>query len=141
MPDRTARTSWEGGLKDGKGRTTFASSELGTFDVSWPARAESPNGMTSPEELLAAAHSSCFSMALSNEVAKAGGTPRSIQTQATVTLEVGKGITKVALEVRADVEGLDEDGFRQAAEAAKSGCPVSQLFQGNTEITLDAALG
>lgn len=141
MTDRTARTTWEGKLQDGKGRTHFASSDLGTFDVSWPARAEQPGGKTSPEEMLAAAHSSCYSMALSNEIAKAGGTPQSIETQAVVTLDTGSvSITKVALTVRAEVEGLDDDGFQKAAAAAKDGCPVSKLFEGNAEITLDAAL-
>lgn len=141
MTDRTARTEWEGGLAKGKGRTEFASSGIGTFDVSWPARAESPNGMTSPEEMLAAAHSSCYSMALSNEISKAGGTPANIETRATVTFDTNAvKITTVALTVRARVDGLDAEGFEAAAQAAKNGCPVSQLFAGNAEITLDAAL-
>ncbi len=141
MTDRTARTVWEGGLTDGKGQTAFASSEIGTFDVSWPARAEAPNGQTSPEELLAAAHSSCYSMALSNIIGQAGGTPRSIETTAVVTLDTKKvEITTVALTVRATVDGLDADAFAKAAADAKDGCPVSKLFAGNAEITLDAAL-
>ncbi len=141
MTDRTARTTWEGTLADGKGATAFASSEIGTFDVSWPSRAEEPNGQTSPEELLAAAHSSCYSMALSNEIAQAGGTPKAIHTTAVVTLDTKSlSVSKVALTVRASVEGLDEDGFAKAASGAKDGCPVSKLFAGNTEITLDAAL-
>ncbi len=141
MTDRTARTVWEGALADGKGQTAFASSEVGTFDVSWPSRAESPNGQTSPEELLAAAHSSCYSMALSNEIDKAGGTPKSIETTAVVTLDTKTvSISKVALTVRATVEGMDADAFAKAAAGAKDGCPVSKLFAGNAEITLDAAL-
>ena len=140
MTDRTASTVWEGTLFDGKGRTTLESSGLGTYDVSWPARAEEPQGMTSPEELIAAAHASCFSMALSKQVADAGGTPHKLETRATVTFVPGTGITKVALSVRGTVDGLDADGFRAAAGHAKEGCPVSQLIKGNTEITVDAAL-
>ncbi|AXV04844.1 Organic hydroperoxide resistance protein [Euzebya pacifica] len=141
MTDRTARTEWEGALAKGKGRTEFASSGIGTFDVSWPARAESPDGKTSPEEMLAAAHSSCFSMALSNEIDKAGGTPQNIETRATVTLDTTTvRITTVAPTVRARVDGMDAEAFEAAAQAAKNGCPVSQLFNGNAEITLDAAL-
>ena len=139
MADRTATTTWEGGLADGKGRTSLDSSGLGTFDVSWPARTEEPNGQTSPEELIAAAHASCFSMALSKQVADAGGTPRTLNTSATVTFS-GGAISSIALSVRGDVEGIDEDGFRQAAEAAKDGCPVSKLVAGNTDVSVDAAL-
>ena len=140
MTDRRATTKWEGTLADGKGRTTLESSGLGTFDVSWPSRVESPNGMTSPEELLAAAHASCFSMALSKQVADAGGTPQSLETTATVTFEQGS-ITTIALEVRGTVEGLDDSGFAKAAEAAKDGCPVSKLFAGGSaEISVEASL-
>ena len=139
MADRSATTVWEGRLSDGKGRTNLDSSGLGTFDVSWPARTEEPDGKTSPEELLAAAHASCFSMALSKQVENAGGTPVNFETTATATFESGT-ITKVALKVRGTVDGLDEAGFKTAAQNAKDGCPVSKLFGGNTDITLDAAL-
>jgi lipoyl-dependent peroxiredoxin len=139
MADRTATTRWQGGLADGKGQTSFDSSGIGTYDVSWPARTEEPEGMTSPEELIAAAHASCFSMALSKQVADAGGTPKSFETSATVTLQAGS-ISRIALRVRGEVDGLDDEGFRSAAEAAKGGCPVSKLVAGNTEVTLDAAL-
>lgn len=139
--ERTASTVWEGNLADGKGSTTFESSGIGTFDVSWPARTEQPNGQTSPEELLAAAHASCFSMALSKELTDAGATPAQLRTSATVTFVPGTGITRVALRVRGQVEGVDRDGFAQAAAAAKDGCPVSGLFAGGSaEITVDAQL-
>ena len=137
---RKASTTWEGGLLDGKGSTTLQSSGIGTFDVSWPSRAEQPGGLTSPEELVAAAHASCFSMALSNEIGQAGGTPQRLDTSANVTFVPGTGVTKIELMVRGRVEGMDEQGFLDAANAAKEGCPISQLFKGNTEITLDAAL-
>jgi len=145
MPTRTARTAWTGGLQDGTGQVELSSSKVGTFDVSFPKRtADEAGGTTSPEELIAAAHSSCFSMALSSEISKAGGTPRSLETQADVTLGSdrdggGPRITGIKLTVRAEVEGLDADGFRQAAEAAKAGCPVSKALTG-TDITLDARL-
>lgn len=140
MTDRNASTTWEGTLFEGKGQVTLESSGNGTFDVSWPARAEQPDGRTSPEELLAAAHSSCFSMALSKQVADAGGTPQRLETRSTITLVPGTGITRVALAVRGAVEGLDADGFRQAAERAKDGCPVSKLFAGGSaEIVLEDA--
>ncbi|GAA3157755.1 OsmC family protein [Blastococcus jejuensis] len=143
MPTRTARTAWNGGLQDGSGQVELSSSQVGTFDVSWPRRTgDTADGVTSPEELIAAAHSSCFSMALSNEVAKAGGTPRSLEVTADVTLDLSGGaptITTVALTVRGEVEGLDAAGFEQAAQAAKAGCPVSRALTG-VEISVDAAL-
>ena len=141
--DRTASTVWEGGLLDGKGHTTFESSGIGTYDVSWPARTEDPNGMTSPEELVAGAHSACFSMSLAGQIGRAGGTAQRMETSVTVTAgktEKGLGVTKVAITVRASVDGLDEDAFQEVAQKAKEGCPISKLIAGNTEITLDAAL-
>jgi len=144
MPTRTARTAWNGGLQDGSGQVELSSSGLGTFDVSWPKRtADQAGGTTSPEELIAAAHSSCFAMALSNEIGKAGGTPNALEITAEVTLgqkDGGPHITKIALTVRGEVEGLDAAGFEQAAQAAKAGCPVSKALAGVDEITLDAAL-
>ncbi|MFD9124904.1 OsmC family protein [Kitasatospora sp. NPDC059571] len=136
---RTARTAWEGNLLDGKGVVTFASSGIGEYPVSWPARAEQPNGKTSPEELIAAAHSACFSMALSNGLAKAGTPPTTLDTQADVTFQPGTGITGIHLTVTGDVPGLDEAGFTKAAEDAKLNCPVSQALTGTT-ITLTAKL-
>ncbi|MGH8901827.1 MAG: OsmC family protein [Egibacteraceae bacterium] len=140
---RKASATWEGGLVDGKGVVTLESSGLGSFDVSWPARTEQPGGLTSPEELVAAAHASCYSMALSHAIGNAGGTPQRLDTSATVTfgqVEGGFGVTKIELAVRGQVKGMDEQGFLEAANTAKDGCPISQLVRGNTEITLDAAL-
>lgn len=136
---RTATTVWEGSLFEGAGKVTLDSSGLGTYDVSWPARTEEPNGKTSPEELIAAAHSSCFSMAFSNGLAQNGTPPTSLQTSAEVEFTPGKGITGIKLTTRGVVEGLDNDAFVSLAEAAKAGCPVSQALTGTT-ITLDAAL-
>jgi osmotically inducible protein OsmC len=140
MPTRTARTAWNGGLQDGSGQVELTSSGAGTFDVSFPKRAaDDADGTTSPEELIAAAHSACYSMALSSEIAKAGGTPIALDVTADVTLGAGPAITGIKLTVRGEVDGLDEAGFAAAAAAAKAGCPVSKALTG-TEITLDAAL-
>ena len=144
MPTRTARTAWNGTLEKGEGQVELASSGVGTFDVSFPRRAaEDAEGTTSPEELIAAAHTSCYAMALSAEIARAGGTPQALDVSADVTLGPdpagGFAITGIALTVRAEVEGLDAAGFEQAAQAAKTGCPVSKALAGTT-ITLDAAL-
>ena len=143
MPVRTARTAWDGGLQDGTGQVELSSSKAGTFDVSFPRRiAEDAGGVTSPEELIAAAHSSCYAMALSSEIGKAGGTPQALEITADVTLGQKDGaptITGIKLTVRGEVEGLDAAAFEKAAQAAKVGCPVSKALAG-TEITLDAAL-
>jgi osmotically inducible protein OsmC len=137
---RKADTHWEGSLMDGKGAVTLASSELGTFDVTWAARSAEPNGVTSPEELIAAAHSTCFSMALSNGLAKAGTPPTSVDTHAEVDFVPGTGITEIRLTVRASVPGLSAEGFLAAAEDAKANCPVSKALAAVPSITLDAAL-
>jgi osmotically inducible protein OsmC len=133
-----------GTLQEGSGQVELSSSKVGTFDVSFLKRtADDAGGTTSPEELIAAAHSSCFSMALAYEIAKAGGTPESLEVSADVTLGQKDGaptITKIALTVRGEVEGLDAGGFEQAAQAAKAGCAVSRALAGVDEITLDAAL-
>jgi osmotically inducible protein OsmC len=143
MPTRTARTAWNGTLQDGSGQVELSSSKVGTYEVSFPKRAaDDAGGTTSPEELIAAAHSSCFAMALSNEVAKAGGTPVALDITADVTLGQVDGaptITTIELTVRGEVEGLDAAAFEQAAQAAKAGCPVSKALTG-VEITVDAAL-
>ncbi|MEU5086421.1 OsmC family protein [Streptomyces sp. NPDC021356] len=136
---RTAHTSWEGNLLDGSGVVTLDSSGIGEYPVSWPSRAEQPNGKTSPEELIAAAHSSCFSMALSHGLAGAGTPPTSIRTKADVTFQPGEGITGIHLTVEGTVPGIDNDAFVAAAEDAKKNCPVSQALTGTT-ITLDAKL-
>src|SRR5262245_42280787 len=129
---RTAKAHWEGSLLEGKGQVSLESSGIGTYDVNWPARAEEPNGVTSPEELIAAAHSTCFSMSLSNELTKAGHTPDSIDTQADVTFQPGQGITGVHLTTRASVPGIDAAGFGEFAEGAKQNCPVSRALTGTT---------
>jgi osmotically inducible protein OsmC len=143
MPTRTARTAWNGSLQEGSGQVELSSSKVGTYDVSFPKRtAEDAGGTTSPEELIAAAHSSCYAMALSNEIGTAGGTTQALEVTADVTLGQKDGapaITTILLTVRGEVEGLDADGFAQAAQAAKVGCPVSKALTG-VDITLDAAL-
>ncbi|MFZ2527601.1 MAG: OsmC family peroxiredoxin [Rhodococcus sp. (in: high G+C Gram-positive bacteria)] len=144
MPTRTARTAWNGGLQDGSGQVELTSSGRGTFDVSFPKRsADDAAGTTSPEELIAAAHSSCYAMQLSALIAEAGGTPRSLDVTADVSLGPdpagGFRLTGIALTVRGEVEGLDAAGFADAAQAAKAGCPVSKALTG-VEISLDAAL-
>ncbi|MFE6768555.1 OsmC family protein [Streptomyces griseus] len=136
---RQAHTNWEGNLIEGKGVVTFDSSGIGDYPVSWPSRSEQANGKTSPEELIAAAHSSCFSMALSHGLAQAGTAPAKLETRAEVTFQPGTGITGIHLSVVGDVPGLDEAGFVKAAEDAKANCPVSQALTGTT-ITLSASL-
>jgi osmotically inducible protein OsmC len=136
---RTANAHWEGSLMDGAGRVSLDSSGLGSYDVTWASRAETPNGRTSPEELIAAAHSTCYSMALSHGLAQAGAPPTTVDTKADVTFQPGEGITGIHLTVRAAVPGLDADGFANAAESAKENCPVSKALAA-TKITLDAAL-
>jgi lipoyl-dependent peroxiredoxin len=144
MPTRTARTAWNGTLEEGGGQVELSSSKLATFDVSFPKRAaDEANGATSPEELIAAAHSSCYAMALSAQIGAAGGVPQSLEITAAVTLGPdpagGFRLTGIALTVRGEVEGIDEAAFLEAANAAKVGCPVSKALTG-VEITLDAAL-
>jgi osmotically inducible protein OsmC len=143
MPTRTARTAWNGNLQEGSGQVELSSSKVGTFEVNFPKRAaEDAGGTTSPEELIAAAHSACFAMALSNEVGKAGGTPQALEVTADVTLGQKDGaptITGIRLSVRGEVEGLDADAFEKAAQAAKAGCPVSKALAA-VDITLDAVL-
>jgi osmotically inducible protein OsmC len=136
---RTAKAHWEGSLFEGSGQVSLESSGLGTYDVTWASRAEDPAGRTSPEELIAAAHSACFNMAFSNGLAQAGNPPQALDTQADVDFTPGVGITGIKLTVRGSVEGLDNDAFVRAAEDAKENCPVSQALKGTT-ITLDAAL-
>jgi osmotically inducible protein OsmC len=136
---RTAKTHWEGSLFEGSGTVDFESSGIGSYDVSWPARSEEPNGKTSPEELIAGAQSACFSMAFSKALADAGHAPQALDVSADVTFQPGEGITGIKLTVRGQVEGIDADQFQSLAEAAKDGCPVSQALKGTT-ISLDASL-
>jgi osmotically inducible protein OsmC len=134
-----ASAVWQGSLLEGAGSVTFESSGLGTFDVNWKARSEGSDSVTTPEELIAAAHSSCYSMALSHALAGNGTPPESLNTSAAVTFVPGTGITGSHLTVRAVVPGLDAEKFAELAEGAKAGCPVSQALAG-IEITLDATL-
>jgi osmotically inducible protein OsmC len=139
--DRTAQVTWEGDLMSGKGRIdSVTSGAVGNLDVSWPARSEEPGGITSPEELIAAAHATCISMALSHGLAQTGHAPERLNTSATVTFQPGEGITKIALDVAGRVPGMDEDAFRQAAEQAKENCPVSKALTGVPDISLNATL-
>ena len=141
--EKTAHATWEGSLAEGIGRFSLGSGTVTDQSVTWKDRAEGGEG-TSPEELIAAAHASCVLMALAAGLARAGTPPKKLESQATTSFDKvgeGFGITKVELTIRGEIDGLDEDAFRQAAEAAKENCPVSQALHGNVEITLDAALG
>ena len=140
MPTRTARTAWNGSLQEGSGQVELSSSKVGTYEVNFPKRAaEDAGGVTSPEELIAAAHSACYAMSLSNEVAQAGGTPKTLDVEAAVSLGPdpagGFRLTGIVLTVSGDVEGLDAAGFEAAANKAKVGCPVSKALTG-VDITL-----
>jgi len=133
MPTRTAKTAWTGTLQEGSGQVALTSSGIGTYEVSFPKRAaDDADGTTSPEELIAAAHSACYAMALSSEVANGGGTPRTLDVQADVSLGPdpagGFKLTGITLTVSGDVDGLDAAGFEAAAQAAKVGCPVSKAL-------------
>jgi len=145
MPTRTARTAWNGTLEQGSGQVELSSSKVGTFEVNFPKRAaDDAGGTTSPEELVAAAHSACFAMQLSANIAQAGGTPQSLEVSADVSLgpdsaNGGFKLTGITLTVRGEVDGLDAAGFEKAAQEAKAGCPVSKALAG-VDITLDAAL-
>ena len=144
MPVRTARVAWQGSLQEGSGKVELTSSKVGTYDVNFPKRAaDDAGGTTSPEELIAAAHAACYAMSLSNLIAVAGGTPQSLDVQADVTLGPdpagGFRISGIKLTVEGEVDGLDEAGFKQAANDAKAQCPVSKALTGTT-ITLDASL-
>jgi len=139
--DRTMSTTWRGTLMEGSGTIHEAGSgAFGPLDVTWASRAEEPDGKTSPEELLAAAHSACFSMALSLALARAGTPADQLDTSSTVTFVPGTGITKIAVTVRGSVTGIDEAAFVAAAEGAKVGCPVSRALPAVPETTLDAGL-
>ncbi len=136
---RTATTQWQGSLLDGSGAVELNSSGVGKYDVTWASRAEQANGRTSPEELIAAAHSSCFSMALSHGLAGAGTPPETVETQADVTFQPGEGITGIVLSVKARVPGLTAEQFEAAAQDAKANCPVSKALAG-VNISLNAEL-
>ena len=136
----TGRTHWEGDLFNGSGVTKLDSGAAEPMRVTWKARAEDHGGLTSPEELIASAHASCYSMALANTLAKNETPPESLDVVATATFVPGEGITQMELSVVAAVEGLTDVGFQELAEAAKNGCPVSQALAGNVPISLSASL-
>jgi osmotically inducible protein OsmC len=139
--ERRAQVTWQGDLMSGGGTIdSVTSGVLGGLAVSWPSRSEEPGGKTSPEELIAAAHATCFSMALSNGLAQGDHAPEQLDTTATVTFQPGEGITKIELTVEGRVPGMGAEEFRAAAEDAKENCPVSKALAGVPSITLDATL-
>jgi lipoyl-dependent peroxiredoxin len=143
MAKSTASATWRGDLMSGSGQTRLASGAAAPMDVSWPRRTEGTGSGTSPEELIAAAHAACFSMALSHGLAQAGHAPTQLDTEATVTFgqsDGGFAITDIALTVRGQVDGIDEAAFKEAAEGAKDGCPVSKAFKGNVPMSVEATL-
>jgi lipoyl-dependent peroxiredoxin len=140
--DRTASAVWHGTLKEGKGTISTASGVLKDSQYSFSTRFADGIG-TNPEELIAAAHAGCFTMALSNELTTANLPPESLETKATVTFDrtdAGPTITKIVLATTAKVPGADKAAFDKAAQNAKNNCPISRLFKNNTEIVLDAKL-
>ena len=139
--ESTAHATWHGDLTSGAGTIDrVGSGTFGPLDVSWAARTGEESGKTSPEELIAAAHASCFSMALSNILGKQGNPPTHLSTSVTVTFVPGTGITASRIEVEGRVPGVDDAVFQQAAEEAKDGCPVSGALQGNVELSVVARL-
>ena len=139
--ERKAEVVWQGDLMNGSGTIqSVTSGAIGPLDVSWPSRAEDPNGKTSPEELIAAAWAACFSMALSHGLAQGGHPAEKLETSATVTFQPGEGIVKGALTVRATVPGIEAGAFDEAAETAKQNCPVSKALSGIPDVSLDASL-
>jgi lipoyl-dependent peroxiredoxin len=141
MAERSAQATWQGDLMSGSGEIhEVPSGAFGPLQVTWASRTEEPGGKTSPEELIAAAHSACFAMALSHGLAQAGHTAEQLETSVTLTFVPGTGITQAALTVVGNVPGIDEAAFKEAAEDAKENCPVSGALKGNVELTLDARL-
>ncbi|WP_417554070.1 OsmC family peroxiredoxin [Microbacterium sp.] len=134
-----AAVTWTGSLMEGSGTVAFSSSNLGTFPIDWKARSEGSDTTTTPEEMIAAAHASCFSMALSHALAENGTPPERVNASASVTFKPGTGITGSHLNVNATVPGITQEKFQEIAEGAKTGCPVSQALAG-IEITLEASL-
>lgn len=143
LAERRADVVWTGTLTQGSGTITVGSGALSQLPVTWASRTERPDGKTSPEELIAAAHAACYSMALSNTLAQAGTPPEQLMVNAVCTLdrvESGLKITTVALDVRGNVPGLDQTGFEDAARKAELGCPVSNALRNNVQITVNAHL-
>ena len=136
---RTADAHWEGSLTEGQGEVELVTSGIGSFEVNWASRANESDGKTSPEELIAAAHSTCFSMVVAKLAAEAGNAATSLDTRADVTFQPGQGITGIHLTVRGVVPGLSPLQFEEMAQEAKTSCPVSQALSGTT-ITVEASL-
>ncbi len=143
LAERTATVVWEGDLARGSGRVNVASGAFGEFPVTWASRSERSDGKTSPEELIAAAHASCFSMALSHALAEAGTPAARLTVRATCAFDIVDGaptITTVSLDVVGQVSGMAESAFQAAAAGAKEGCPVSRALKGNVAISMAARL-
>jgi osmotically inducible protein OsmC len=143
LMDSRARAVWHGDLADGSGEAFLGTGVAPPLPVSWPSRTESPNGKTSPEELIAAAHAACYCMALSAGLGRGGNPPTTLETDAVASFErteAGWRLTRMALSVVGDVPGIDQAAFLEAAEAAKDGCPVSNALKGNVEISVEASL-
>ena len=141
MVDKHAKVTWKGDLESGSGAIeNVGSGAIGPLDVSWPARTGDERGMTSPEELIAAAHASCFSMALSHVLNQAGTPPDQLDVSVDVTFVPGEGITTSAIEVTGVVPGVTQEAFAKAAEDAKDNCPVSSALKGNVELKVRARL-
>ena len=141
--ERSANATWGGSLASGSGEVSTESGVVRNATVKWSSRAEQADENTSPEELIAAAHATCVLMALAGGLARAGTPPGKLQSEATATFDqVGEGfrMTTMRLTIRGQVDGLDEEGFRRAAEEAKENCPVSQALKGNVEVSLDTSL-
>jgi lipoyl-dependent peroxiredoxin len=144
VAERTAKVVWQGDLMGGNGTiVSTGSGAFGDLGITWSARTEDSDGLTSPEELLAAAHAACFSMALSHALAQGGHEPERLETSAVCTfdqVEGGFAVTKMELAVSGTVPGLNEDGLREAAEGAKDGCPISKALAGNVEMSVTSSL-
>jgi osmotically inducible protein OsmC len=144
MAERRAEADWEGNLLECSGRLELTSSESATLPVTWASRVESPDGRTSPEELVAGAHASCYAMAFAHALAQAGTPPERLHVTAVVSLNPKEGggvqVTDSALEVRGVVPGLDQAAFQAAAEDAEKGCPISNAIRGNVAISVSATL-
>ena len=141
--ERSARAVWEGDLMGGSGEVSTESGVVEDATVKWSSRAERADENTSPEELIAAAHATCVSMALANGLAQAGTPPKRLESEATATFDkTGEGfrMTTMRLTIHGDVDGLDDEAFREAAEQATENCPVSQALKGNVDVTVDASL-
>jgi osmotically inducible protein OsmC len=138
--ESTATTTWEGSLEKGRGEASTASGTISNVEVSWPARVSRTKDTTSPEELLAASHAACYCMGLTHELGETGHTPDRLEATVRVTFVPGEGVKSSHIEVSGRVEGLDADGFQQAAQAAAKNCPISGALKGNVEITVEASL-